>query len=203
MKDFLEFIKNIVMGIILMPVIVYGGLFLIGVFQHVLDFSFNEAVIATFLTPIVLFIVVHVLGFLLGEILEAISEALEKSHDLKSFLMYLLLGIIGRIIVLALLIGILWLGFEILKVLVPVLILLFVTIGFVGALIGVESPESRRERIQSEINDLEQKRDRIATTNGFFGDGGLSESELRHNRHKRDKLDEQIQDKQRELNDLQ
>ena len=51
---------------------------------------------------------------------------------------------------------------------------------------------------------LERERDRIPTYNGILlGGSGISESKLKHNRRLRDELEEQIQDKQRELRDKQ
>lgn len=51
-----------------------------------------------------------------------------------------------------------------------------------------------------EIEDLKRERDSIPTYNGILmGGSGISEEKLQHNRYKRDKLEELIQDKEREL----
>lgn len=60
--------------------------------------------------------------------------------------------------------------------------------------------QRERERMVEEIEDLKRERDSIPTYNGILmGGSGISEEKLQHNRYKRDKLEELIQDKEREL----
>lgn len=88
MKDFL---KTILGAIIAVPVIVYGGLLLLGFLMNVLNFSFGKAVLTIFLSPFALAILYFVLKFLW----ELISEEISSSTNLKSFLMNSSLNVIG------------------------------------------------------------------------------------------------------------
>lgn len=194
MKDFL---KTIIGAIIAVPVIVYGGLLLLGFLHSELNFSFGEAVLTIFLAPFAL----AILYFVLSLLWELISDAVLKSTDLKSFLMNLSVNVIGSIIGIAIIIGGLYFVAQI-AVCIGVLIL---GLGFAAGLLGIGNSKEREiERLEDEIKDLESERDSIPTYNGILmGGSGISESKLKSNRIRRDDLNEKIQDKQRELDDLQ
>lgn len=194
MKDFL---KTIIGAIIAVPVIVYGGLLLLGFLHSELNFSFGEAVLTIFLAPFAL----AILYFVLSLLWELISDAVLKSTDLKSFLMNLSVNVIGSIIGIAIIIGGLYFVAQI-AICIGVLIL---GLGFAAGLLGIGNSKEREiERLEDEIKDLENERDSIPTYNGILmGGSGISESKLKSNRIRRDDLNEKIQDKQRELDDLQ
>lgn len=111
------------------------------------------------------------------------------------------LNVIVSIIGIAIIIGGLYL-FAKIAILIGILVLGLV---FVVGILGFGSSDGREEieRRKWDINELKRERDKIPTYNGFLGGSGLSESKIQYNRKRRDELDEEIQDKQRELDDMQ
>ena len=128
-------------------------------------------------------------------------------------------------VIIALIAGVLWLLVEFIRAHPEILLLAFLAI-FLGGTIDPpggggstkkkptfidkvsksldesarRETQRERERMVQEIEDLKRERDSIPTYNGILmGGSGISEEKLQHNRYKRDKLDELIQDKEREL----
>lgn len=183
--------KSVLIGILLIPVLIFGSLLLCGFLHRELNFSFDAALIISVLSP-----------FALAFLWELILETASESNDLKSFLLHLLGNIVVRIMAVVLVIGGLYVFAQVALCIGALVLGLGFAAGMLGIGGGSSGTEREIERLKDEIEDLEQKRDKLPTYNGILlGGSGISESKLKYNRRLRDEFNEQIQDKRRELDD--
>ena len=182
-----SFLKTIIIGI----AIIFGDLLLGGYLHNERNFSTNETFSVIVLTPIVLVILYFILKFFWW----LVSETASESTDTMSFLITLITKIVG--------IAILIYGLYFLAQIAICIGILVLGLGFAAGLLGIGgSGEYEINRLKEEITDLERERDSIPTYNGFLGGSGISESKLKRNRRRRDDLNEKIQEKNRELDDM-